>query len=64
MSAYFVVHYARLYSVMDTVVISGSFVQCSVWRAHWWVCVECYVIRVADDVCYDLSSVFISVRVP
>ena len=50
-SAYWVFHDVRLYSVLDTVVISGEDVCCSVVLALWLVC-QCYVVRIADDICY------------
>ena len=57
------VHYVRLYSVLDTVVISGEDVCC---------CVEFGTLILVFSVmwsellitCYLLSSVVISVRVP
>ena len=47
MSECFVVQDARLYSTLDTVVISGEDVCCSVvcgTLSCWCVCVECYAI--------------------
>ena len=49
--------------MLDTVVISGDDVCCSVVFG-WCVCVQCYVVRVADDICYYLSSIVISIRMP
>ena len=44
-----VVHDVRLYSMLDTMVISGDDVCCSV---VFWHSGLCYVVRVADDICY------------
>ena len=58
-----VVHNGRLYIVLDTMVMSGEYVCCSVvFGTLFGVWVQCYVVRVADDICYLLSSMVISVR--
>ena len=52
-SACCVVHDIWLYNVLDTVDISGDAGCYSVvWHSSWCVCIECYVDRVADDICY------------
>ena len=40
--------------MLDTVVMSGDDVCCSVvfGTLVGGVCVQCYVVRVADDICY------------
>ena len=54
--------------MLDTVVMSGDDVCCNVVFGTlvgvFVFSVMCYVVRVADDICYKLSSVVISVRVP
>ena len=49
--------------MLDTVVMSGDDVRCSVVFATL-VGVFSVMVRVADDICHELSSVVISVRVP
>ena len=54
--------------MLDTVVISGDDVCCSVvfdtLVGVFVFSVVCYVVRVANDIFYLLASVIISVRVP
>ena len=50
--------------MLDTVVISGDDVCCSVVFGTLIGMFVFSVVRVADDICYQLSSVVISVRVP
>ena len=63
-----VVHDIQLYSVLDIVVISGDDVCCSVvfgtLVGEFVFSGMCYVVRVADDICYLSSSVVISAPVP
>ena len=53
-SACWVVRDVRLYIVLDTVVISGDEVCCSVvfGTLVGVFCVKCYMVRVAEDICY------------
>ena len=62
-NAYFVFHDALLYSVLDTVVISGKDVCCSAMFGNLVSVsqLSAFVIRVAHDVYYYLVSVINSV---
>ena len=55
-------HDVRLYSVLDTVVIFGEDVCCSVVFGTLVRVFVFSVVRVADDICYLLFSVVISVQ--